>query len=863
MRSLPVCLFTVIILCVSGLSTVQAQINPGGYTCSADFTVSQVLATAVVNRTIACILPTSVARRYDLSLEPDLTGENVMLTCVDFSVWSSNFAGDTEIFLRIYEDLSPADGRPNVADRLLLWEESVILPESMEGVNSATVPRSDGDVSLSLSFGGLSLTGDEVIIVELAHELSALVRWGANTQGNETLPAYSLSPNCTGFSGIASDYQTMLEFVNSEISLIQQLHFKVFECLSPDPEDDCNTNGQHDWCDLADGISFDCNSNGVPDECDLAAGTSLDCNGNLLPDECETDCNTNGIPDDCDISSGSSPDCDVNGIPDECDPDCNANGVPDACDVASGTSFDCNGTGIPDECEDDCNGNGIADTCDITTGSSSDCNVNGIPDECDIAQHFKSDCNENGIPDDCDIASGNAVDTDGDSFPDDCGCFENQTVFSPTGGANTFFGRSVEMDGDVAVVGSQELAAAFVYRFDGMTWGLEAQLVPDTPPGDFYAWVVAIDGDLIVVSDIINSLPVAHVFRYSPVSETWVFETTLNPELPTSTLGNIIVDDFLTVDGDVIALSIFAKNLVFVYRYDPATTIWSLESLLEPPPEPLILFMEVALDGDVLVVGELNEGPFVYRYDPATSSWLLEATLGDSTVNSKSHNVAVSGDVIIFSTVDFDFQHFSTGVLVYRYDGNSWLEEDVLYPAHSGNQPGLWNVSGFGNEIDIEGDLIIVPSQRISTVRENSTIFLGGVVYLYRHVNGRWIDDGLIRQPDFVPNGLTTESFGSSAHLSGDRLVVGARSHDTNGNNSGAAFFFTGLRNPDLDGNGLPDSCEFVIGDTNDDGIVNVLDLLQVLTNWGPCATCSADLNGDGIVSVSDLLTVLRHWGNT
>ena len=34
--------------------------------------------------------------------------------------------------------------------------------------------------------------------------------------------------------------------------------------------DDCNGNGESDFCDLAGGISLDCNDNGIPDECETA-----------------------------------------------------------------------------------------------------------------------------------------------------------------------------------------------------------------------------------------------------------------------------------------------------------------------------------------------------------------------------------------------------------------------------------------------------------------------------------------------------------------------------------------------------------------------------------------------------------------
>lgn len=52
--------------------------------------------------------------------------------------------------------------------------------------------------------------------------------------------------------------------------------------------------------------------------------------------------------------------------------------------------------------------------------------------------------------------------------------------------------------------------------------------------------------------------------------------------------------------------------------------------------------------------------------------------------------------------------------------------------------------------------------------------------------------------------------------------------------------------------------------DFNNDGIVNVPDLLQMTGNWGPCSgttKCPWDLNGDGIVEKIDLLILLHAWG--
>jgi hypothetical protein len=62
-----------------------------------------------------------------------------------------------------------------------------------------------------------------------------------------------------------------------------------------------------------------------------------------------------------------------------------------------------------------------------------------------------------------------------------------------------------------------------------------------------------------------------------------------------------------------------------------------------------------------------------------------------------------------------------------------------------------------------------------------------------------------------------------------------------------------------------------VLGDINDDGIVNVQDLLLMVAAWGshqnptPSGNwnAAADLNNDGFVNVGDLQVLIAHWGHT
>ncbi len=50
------------------------------------------------------------------------------------------------------------------------------------------------------------------------------------------------------------------------------------------------------------------------------------------------------------------------------------------------------------------------------------------------------------------------------------------------------------------------------------------------------------------------------------------------------------------------------------------------------------------------------------------------------------------------------------------------------------------------------------------------------------------------------------------------------------------------------------------LGDLNGDGITGIVDLLELLANWGQ-PRGAADLDGDGVVGINDLLILLANWG--
>ncbi len=72
-------------------------------------------------------------------------------------------------------------------------------------------------------------------------------------------------------------------------------------------------------------------------------------------------------------------------------------------------------------------------------------------------------------------------------------------------------------------------------------------------------------------------------------------------------------------------------------------------------------------------------------------------------------------------------------------------------------------------------------------------------------------------------DGAEEDQFGRSVAIGGSTAIAGARRHDDNGSDSGAAYLF------DAAGPGM---CPWNL---DDDVSVGILDLLTLLANWGPC----------------------------
>lgn len=444
---------------------------------------------------------------------------------------------------------------------------------------------------------------------------------------------------------------------------------------------------------------------------------------------------------------------------------------------------------------------------------------------------------------------------------------EQVKLLPSDGGFHDRFGIFVRIDGDVAIAGAitdddagPETGSAYIFRFDPKTheWIEEVKiLADDAQPDDWFGQSVAISGDVAVIGsgrdDNGETIFRVHILRYD--GKVWNNEQlvelpvisvpccVVNQPYPVAISGNVIVVGVHGLPSDPIPIS----GEVHVLRYDGDA--WAQEATIVPSDgEAHDHFgFSVAIGDGVMIVGSpadddngnVSGSAYIFRYDADGKNWIEESKLLASDGDEEDQfgwSVALRGDVAVVGANLDDAKGGRVGsAYVFRFDSrtSTWIEEEKLLAA---------DVTGwaFGSAVAIGEGLIVAGAEAADGNGPNE-----GAAYLFRKRGAMWVEEAKFLGSD----GPTWGFFGMTLAVSGDRLFVGAPHDDDNGEWSGSAYMF------DL---------EPFPGDLDCNGSVGVSDLLILLANWGPCGDCDdcpADLDGDCSVGVADLLILLANWG--
>jgi hypothetical protein len=382
-----------------------------------------------------------------------------------------------------------------------------------------------------------------------------------------------------------------------------------------------------------------------------------------------------------------------------------------------------------------------------------------------------------------------------------------QSKLSPNDGQpGDWFGCSVSISGDDALVGAWQVAdsgtasgAAYVFHRVGASWSQQAKLLAaDGSAGDFFGWSVSISGDDALIGaygddDHGSCSGSAYVFRRS--GSTWSQQAKL-----TAADGDSW-DYFgysVTLFGDHVAVGarwdedngpnsgaayVFDRNLGGPNAWGQRTKLLAADGANGDD-----FGYSLSLSGDWLLVGGPNrddngaDSGAVYvflRNLGGTDLWGQQAKLEPADGVSYDHfGISVSlsgGGALIGAGDDGDLGYQAGSAYAFQRSGSAWSEEAEL---HAGDGD---SVDHFGCAVALSGDRAIC-----GAYEEDDRGVDAGAAYCFFRSAGLWTE-----QAKFGPcDGAKDDEFGYSVGFSGDDAVIGAWNDDDQGSASGSAYVF-------------------------------------------------------------------------
>ena len=290
-----------------------------------------------------------------------------------------------------------------------------------------------------------------------------------------------------------------------------------------------------------------------------------------------------------------------------------------------------------------------------------------------------------------------------------------EKVTASDGGENDSLGESVDIYDNVAIAGAKDHSsfkgAAYIFRYNGAAWIEDKKAIAsDGANGDFFGTSVSIYGDYAIVGSKKNdsSKGAAYIFEYSGGS--WDNGNKIiagdGANLDQFGVSVAIYQDFAIVGADNCDPDgVNDAGCAYIFQNSGG---WSQQQKLTASSKGIdyAFGRSVAIYGDIAVVGANSEEVFgvptgaahVFRY--TNSSWSEETKIyGSETVNNNDFGQCL--DIHENNIIVGAHARNSGSAYVFSYNGSNW-EEEIKLTASSGGTD-----DHFGHSVGISGNNII------------------------------------------------------------------------------------------------------------------------------------------------------------
>ncbi|MBK7093853.1 MAG: FG-GAP repeat protein [Saprospiraceae bacterium] len=360
---------------------------------------------------------------------------------------------------------------------------------------------------------------------------------------------------------------------------------------------------------------------------------------------------------------------------------------------------------------------------------------------------------------------------------------EDQKITASDGGTDDYFGTSVSISGDYAIIGADHdnaiQGSAYIFNRNGTSWIQQAKLTSsDGAAGDYFGASVSISGDYAVIGakyDDIGSNPTqgsAYIFNRSGTS--WIEQAKLTAS--DGAAGDVfghsvsISGDYAVIgaDGDDVGSNTDQGS---AYIFNRSGTAWTEQAKLTASDGTDTDYFgnSVSISGDYAVIGAYNSystNGSAYVFKRSGTSWTQKAklTASDGAAGDVfGRSVSISGDYAVIGA--------SESAYIFNRSGIPWTQQAKLtaFDGVGGD--------GFGNSVSIFGDYAIIGAFNSYSRKGSAHIF---------HRSGTsWTQQANLTASD----GVAFDHFGYSVSIYGDYVIIGADWDDIGSNTfQGSAY---------------------------------------------------------------------------
>jgi len=381
-------------------------------------------------------------------------------------------------------------------------------------------------------------------------------------------------------------------------------------------------------------------------------------------------------------------------------------------------------------------------------------------------------------------------------------------LFASDGAAFDAFGWSVAISGDTAVVGAwdddtpeeTDVGSAYVFVRSGGVWTQQAHLfASDGAAFDYFGVSVAIFGDTAVVGAWDDDTPggpdagSAYVFVRS--GGVWTEQAHLfaSDGAADDHFGGV----YIAISGDTAVVGANSDDTPggwdagSAYVFVRSGGVWTEQAHLFASDGATddLFGQSVAISGDTVVVGAIwddtpggTDAGSAFVFVRSGGVWTEQAHLfaADGAAGDFfGRSIALSGDTAIVGTNKDDTPGGidAGSAYVFNRSGGVWTQQAHLF-ASDGAAGDL-----FARSVAISGEMVVVGASDDDT--EGGTD--AGSAYFFVRNDGDWTEQAHL----FASDGAAGDFFGFGVAISGDTAVVGALFDDTpRGTDAGSAYVF-------------------------------------------------------------------------